>query len=57
MNRFIIIEIDDAEIGSCVLTAFKYMVEDTETGSKWYGSNSYQDCIDYIQNYAPANAD
>lgn len=48
---FRIIEIPDDQIGDCILDAFKYMVEDEITGTRWFGSNNYNECIYYIQNY------
>lgn len=55
MTRFTIVEIDEPQIGSCVIMAFRYMVEDVETGARWFGSNSYQECLDYIQNHTQTN--
>jgi hypothetical protein len=48
---FIIVEIPEEEIGNCILNAFKYMVENEENHTRWFGSNTYQDCVDYIANY------
>lgn len=48
---FKIIEIQDEEIGNCILNAFKYMVEDEENHTRWFGSNTYQECEDYINNH------
>lgn len=48
---FRIIEIPEEEIGNCILNAFKYMVEDEENQTRWFGSNIYQDCINYINEY------
>jgi hypothetical protein len=47
---FNIVEISEDKIGTCILDAFKYMVED-ENGNRWFGSNVYQECVDYINNY------
>jgi hypothetical protein len=51
MKQFIIIEIPENEIGSCITSAFKYMVEDTENNTRWFGSNDYDECKNYINNY------
>ena len=51
---FIIVEIPDSEIEKCtdcLMHSFKYMVQDEENTSRWFGSNIKQECIDYIENY------
>lgn len=48
---FRIIEIPDDKIGDSILDAYKYMVEDEDNQTRWFGSNSYQECSDYINNY------
>ena len=51
---FIIVEIPDSEINTCpdcLMHSFKYMVQDQENGSRWFGSNVRQDCTNYIENY------
>jgi hypothetical protein len=52
---FTIIEIPENEIGSNILDAYKYMVVDTENQTRWFGSNVYQECVDYIGNYTLTN--
>lgn len=52
---FNIIEIPEDKIGTCILDAFKYMVEEDESKSRWFGSNVYQECVDYISNYTNNN--
>jgi hypothetical protein len=49
---FRIIEIPEEKIGDCILDAFKYMVEDEENGTRWFGSNVYQECVNYLENYS-----
>lgn len=53
---FRIIEIPADKIGDNLLDAFKYMVEDEENGTRWFGSNDYQECVDYINNYTLLNS-
>jgi len=51
---FIIVEIPESEIEecpNCLMNCFKYMVQDEENMSRWFGSNTRQDCVDYIENY------
>ena len=48
---FRIIEIPPDKIVDCILNAFKYMVEDEENLTRWFGSNIYQECVEYINNY------
>jgi len=48
---FRIIEIPEDKIGDCILDAFKYMVENEDNMTRWFGSNNYQDCVEYINNY------
>lgn len=48
---FIIIEIPEDKIGDNILDAYKYMVEDVDNQSRWFGSNDYQECVNYINNY------
>lgn len=51
--NFIIVEVTDSEITNdpCgLMTAFKYMVEDSNTGARWFGSNSRTECEEYINN-------
>jgi hypothetical protein len=51
---FIIVEIPESEIEecpNCLMNCFKYMVQDEENMSRWFGSNIRQDCVDYIENY------
>ena len=51
---FIIVEIPEGEIDTCpdcLMHSFKYMVQDEENMSRWFGSNIRQDCVDYIANY------
>ena len=52
-DNFIIVElsdqdIDDTECG--LMNAFKYMVENVETGARWFGSNSRAECEAYLDN-------
>jgi hypothetical protein len=52
-RSFIIVEIPDEEINNTecgLMTAFKYMVENTETGGRWFGSNDRAECQAYIDN-------
>lgn len=52
-SKFVIIEIPDEEIDNTecgLMTAFKYMVENTETGERWFGSNNRTKCQTYIDN-------
>ena len=51
MANFIIIEIPEDKIGTDILNSNKYMVEDTRDLSRWFGANTRQECIDYINNY------
>lgn len=48
---FIIIEVPQEKIGDNILEAYRYMVEDEDNQTRWFGSNSYQECLDYITNY------
>ena len=51
---FTIIEIPDNEIENCpdcLMNGFKYMVQDRENNNRWFGSNTKQECIEYIANY------
>jgi len=52
--KFRIVEITDSDIKpddpNCLMTAFKYMLEKVDDGSRWMGSNTRQDCIDYVNN-------
>ena len=51
---FIIVEIPDSEIEKCpdcLMHSFKYMVQDEENMSRWFGSNNRQECVNYIENY------
>jgi len=54
IRNFVIVELTDQDL-SCtecgLMNAFKYMVEDTETGGRWFGSNDRTDCEDYINNF------
>jgi hypothetical protein len=53
ISNFIIVEVIDSEITNdpCgLMTAFKYMVEDSSTGARWFGSNSRIECEEYISN-------
>jgi hypothetical protein len=46
-----IVELTENEIqtgGDCILVAFKYMVEDRNTGGRWFGSNNKEECEEYI---------
>jgi hypothetical protein len=52
MINFNIIEIPEESIGADTMSAFKYMVEETSSGSRWFGSNSYTDCENYIIQYS-----
>jgi hypothetical protein len=51
--RFRIVEITESDINpndpDCLMAAFKYMLENIDDGSRWMGSNTRQDCIDYIE--------
>jgi len=53
--KFKIVEITDSDIKpddpNCLMTAFKYMLEKVDDESRWMGSNTKQDCIDYVENY------
>jgi hypothetical protein len=51
MANFIIIEVPEDEIGTDILHSNKYMVQDEENMSRWFGSNLKQDCVEYIENY------
>ena len=48
---FRIIEIEPDKIGDCILNAFKYMVEEEQSGMCWFGSNIYEECENWIKNY------
>jgi hypothetical protein len=48
---FRIVEIPEEELGTCILNAFKYMVEDRESKAMWFGSNTYQACVDYVNQH------
>lgn len=51
MMNFTIIEIPEEDIkpndSTCIMNAFKYMVED-ENGARWFGSNTMEECVNYI---------
>jgi hypothetical protein len=51
MMNFTIIEIPEEDINpndsTCIMNAFKYMVED-ENGARWFGSNTMEECVNYI---------
>ena len=52
-RNFIIVEISDEDIDNTdcgLMNAFKYMVEDVDTGGRWFGSNDRVVCEDYINN-------
>lgn len=49
--KFRIIEVPEDKIGDCILDAYKYMVEDEMNNTRWFGSNVYQECVDYISNF------
>lgn len=51
MANFIIIEVPEDKIGTDILHSNKYMVENTRDLSRWFGANTRQECIDYINNY------
>lgn len=55
MINFRIVELLDEEINTndpmCLMNAFKYMVEDIQTESRWFGSNIYSDCVEYIDKH------
>lgn len=50
--NFRIIELKDDEINNsstdCIMAAFKYMVENIDTQTIWFGSNNYNECEKYI---------
>jgi hypothetical protein len=48
---FIVIEIPEDKIGDNILDAYRYMVEDVDNQSRWFGSNDYQECVNYINTY------
>lgn len=48
---FRIIEVPEDKIGDCILDAYKYMVEDEEGSTRWFGSNIYEECVYYINNF------
>jgi hypothetical protein len=48
---FRIIEIEPDKIGDCILNAFKYMVEEVESETRWFGANTYEECENWIKNY------
>lgn len=51
--NLVIVEVQDSEITNdpCgLMTAFKYMVEDSNTGARWFGSNDRVECENYINN-------
>jgi len=49
---FKIIEIPKNEIDkSCLMTAFPFMVENTENNGRWFGAETYEECVYYIENY------
>jgi hypothetical protein len=52
MINFNIIEIPEDSIGGDAMSAFKYMVEETSSGSRWFGASSYTDCENYIIQYS-----
>ena len=58
MINFKIIEIPEEEINpndpTCLMNAFKYMVED-EKRARWFGSNEFQKCEDYITQHTTNN--
>ena len=55
MSNFRIITISQQEReeagDDCLLCDFDYMVEHIETGGRWFGSNIYSECEDYIANH------
>ena len=56
MITFRIITIPDNQINAddptCIINAFKYMVEVEQTGDRWFGSNSYEECENYINQHS-----
>ena len=57
MLTFNIIEIPEESIGADAMSAFKYMVEETSSESRWFGSNSYIECENYILHYSNITKD
>ncbi|MDA9262853.1 hypothetical protein N9P49_00225 [bacterium] len=51
--KFRIIEIEnpDENCMDCLQTAHRFMVEEIETGARWFGSSSRSECEDYIIKY------
>jgi hypothetical protein len=47
---FRIIEIPSDKIGDCILNAFKYMVEEEESNTRWFGANTIEECENWINN-------
>ena len=43
--------VTDPDLPNCILWAFPYIVEEIESGTYWYGANTYAECEYYIQNY------
>lgn len=42
----------DALGEDCLICAFDYMVEHIETQGRWFGSNDYSECEEYIQSHS-----
>ena len=47
---FRIIEIQPDIIGDFILNEFKYMVEEEQSGARWFGANTYEECENWIKN-------
>ena len=54
-EEFRIVTIPEEEIDrsdpTCLMCAFPFMVEHIETGSRWFGADTYAECEYYIQHY------
>jgi hypothetical protein len=50
--NFNIVTIPENEINNvdsdCILNAFPYMVEDVDTGCRWFGAQTIKECEEYI---------
>jgi hypothetical protein len=53
--KFKIVTIPENEINNtdpdCILNAFPYMVEDTDTNCRWFGAQTIEECEEYIKQH------
>ncbi len=53
--KFRIVTLDDNDIDEndpdCLMTAFKFMLENVDDGTRWMGSEDRLDCVEYVANH------